>query len=74
MEYGTFFVQSRFKPDYSFEKESDVYKMEEYGSFEPVRYGSGHHSITLDFEKIFARNYPAVCRLFVSNYHFSLRI
>lgn len=71
LEYGTFFAQSRFKPDYSFEKESDVYYMtEEYDSFELDRYGPGHHSITLDFEKTFAHNYPAVCRLFVSNYHF----
>ena len=73
-EYGEFFARNQFKANLQFEKESDLFYVDEefnFGcrSFELVPYGSGHHSVTLDFEKIFACSFPAICRLFVTNYH-----
>lgn len=71
---ANFLLGIKLKQISTLKKESDLFYVDEecsfgYRSFELVPYGSGHHSVTLDFEKIFACSFPAICRLFVTNYH-----
>lgn len=74
--YGNYIARNSLVIDRNIEKPSEIFCVERdhenwpYNEITLIDYGEGEHSVTIDFEKIINQNFPAICRLFVTDYHY----